>query len=30
MENKSKNYKILQKIAKIGKILRKVAFVFSV
>lgn len=30
MENKSKNYKILQKIAKIGKILSKVAFVFSV
>lgn len=30
MENKSKNYKILQKIAKLGKILSKVAFVFSV
>lgn len=30
MENKSKNYKVLQMIAKIGKILSKVAFVFSV
>ncbi len=30
MENKSKNYKILQAIAKIGKILSKVAFVFSI
>ena len=30
MENKSKNYKILQMIAKIGKILSKVAFVFSI
>lgn len=30
MENKSKNYKILQTIAKIGKILSKVAFVFSI
>lgn len=30
MENKSKNYKILQKIAELGKILSKVAFVFSV
>lgn len=29
MENKSKNHKILHKIAKIGKILSKVAFVFS-
>ena len=30
MENKSKNYKIIQTIAKIGKILSKVAFVFSI
>lgn len=30
MENKSKNYKILQMIAQIGKILSKVAFVFSI
>ena len=30
MGNKSKNIKILQKIAKLGKILSKVAFVFSV
>ena len=30
MENKSKNYKILQTIVKIGKILSKVAFVFSI
>lgn len=30
MENQSKNYKIVQKIAKIGKILSKVAFVFSI
>lgn len=30
MENKTKNYKILQKITKIGKILSKVAFVFSI
>ena len=30
MENKSKNYKILQTIAKIGKILSKVVFVFSI
>lgn len=29
MENKTKNLKILQKIAQIGKILSKVAFVFS-
>lgn len=29
MESKSKNYKIVQKIAKTGKILSKVAFVFS-
>ena len=30
MENKSKNYKILQTIAKIGKILSKIAYVFSI
>ena len=30
MEDKSKNYKVLQTIAKIGKILSKVAFVFSI
>lgn len=30
MENQSKNYKIVQKLAKIGKILSKVAFVFSI
>ena len=30
MENKSKNCKVLQKLAKIGKILSKVAFVFSI
>lgn len=30
MENKTKNYKILQKITKIGKILSKIAFVFSI
>lgn len=30
MEHKSKNYKILQTIAQIGRILSKVAFVFSV
>lgn len=30
MKNKSKNYKILQMIAKIGKILSKVAFMFSI
>ena len=30
MENQSKNYKIVRKIAKIGKILSKVAFVFSI
>ena len=30
MKNKSKNYKILQTITKIGKILSKVAFVFSI
>ena len=30
MENQSNNYKIVRKIAKIGKILSKVAFVFSI
>lgn len=30
MEDKSKNYKVLQTIVKIGKILSKVAFVFSI
>lgn len=30
MENKTKNLEILQKLAKLGKILSKIAFIFSV
>lgn len=30
MENKSKNYQIIQTLAKIGKVLSRIAFIFSV